>query len=173
MEGATPRRQRQPQPQPHQAGVGPVGLLSTTHVARTRAQGAWGLALNAHACGLSVGWSLLVTFPMAFSMAFLLWYFLWHRLLHCLRLVRACQRREGSRVRVRVLNYACFCNTKWFFRHLVNEPAWQHHRPVSVRTNHHPEMLASLRLQPAALQPCNQPTNQPLHRHRQACTQPA
>ena len=26
-------------------------------------------------------------------------------------------------------------NTKWFFRHLVHEPAWKHHRPVSVHTN--------------------------------------
>eukprot|EP00964_Phaeocystis_antarctica_P064285 scaffold38660_cov46-Phaeocystis_antarctica.AAC.1 len=51
----------------------------------------------------------------------------------------ALKAREGSRVRVRILNYACFCNTKWFFRHLVHEPSWQHHRPVSVHTNYHPE----------------------------------
>ncbi len=47
--------------------------------------------------------------------------------------------REASRVRVRVLSYACFCNTKWFFRHLLHEPSWRHHRPVSVHTNYHPE----------------------------------
>jgi len=47
--------------------------------------------------------------------------------------------RVGSRVSLRVLSYACFCNTKWFFRHLLNEPTWRHHRPVSVHTNYHPE----------------------------------
>jgi len=47
--------------------------------------------------------------------------------------------REGSRVHVRILNYACWCNTKFFFRHLLNEPRWRDHRPVSVHTNYHPE----------------------------------
>jgi hypothetical protein len=50
--------------------------------------------------------------------------------------------RVGTRVSVRVLNYACFCNSKWLFRYLLARPAdarWAAHRPVSVHINYHPE----------------------------------
>jgi len=53
--------------------------------------------------------------------------------------------RHTAGVSSRVMNHLCFMNTKALFKHMRYDKAlMQHHRPVSVHVNYHPEKEARM-----------------------------